>query len=208
MSKPIFNAKPKRDIALRGLDIAWMPAKSSKSQAAFRHHRLSSPRSVRILVLLPSLEVQAALEVALTEASLDSISKDGNSYEALSYVWGSRFGTEPIRCDHKLLLATPNCESALRHLRQKNTTRMLWVDAICIDQEESASSTEERNAQVALMGEIYEKATSTLCWFGQGNDFTDELMELLKRIGTCPSQRGFKKFLLFDGICKHLKLQH
>jgi Heterokaryon incompatibility protein (HET) len=185
-----------------------MPAKNSKSRAAFRHRRLSSPRSIRLLALLPSLEIQAALEATLTEVSLDSISKNKNSYEALSYVWGSRFGTEPIRCDRQLLLVTPNCESALRHLRLKDTTRILWVDAICIDQENGASSVKERDAQVALMGEIYEKATRTLCWFGQGNGFTDELMANLNRIGTCPSQRGLKKLLLFDGMRKHLKLQH
>jgi hypothetical protein len=180
-----------------------MSARNSTSRAAFHHRRLTSPRSIRLVALLPSLEFQAALEAALTEVSLDGVSKNKNSYEALSYVWGSRFGTEPIRCDGKLLLVTPNCESALRHLRLKNKTRFLWIDAVCIDQENGASSAKERNAQVALMGEIYKKAARTLCWFGQGNDFTDELMAHLKRIGTCPSQRGLKKLLLFDGTCQH-----
>ncbi|KAE9367549.1 HET-domain-containing protein [Stipitochalara longipes BDJ] len=175
-----------------------MPAKRTKSQTVFHHHRLSSPRSIRILVLLPSQEFQTALEVNLTEVTLDNVSNDQDSYEALSYVWGSRSGTEPIRCDGKLLLVTPNCESALRHLRLKDTARTLWVDAICIDQENGAASIEERNTQVALMGEIYKKAVRTLCWFGAGNDFTDELMAHLERIGTCPSQRGLKKLLLFD----------
>jgi hypothetical protein len=185
-----------------------MPARNSKSRAAFHHRRLSSPRSIRLLALLPSPEFQAALEAAITEVSLDDISRNKNGYEALSYVWGSRFGTEPIRCDGKLLLVTPNCESALRHLRLKDKTRVLWIDAICIDQENGALSVKERNSQVALMGEIYKKAACTLCWFGQGNGFTDELMAHLKRIGTCPSQRGLKKLLLFDGMWKHLKLRH
>ncbi len=144
----------------------------------------------------------------MVESSLDSISNDQNSYEALSYVWGSRFGTEPIRCDGKRLMVTPNCESALGYLRLKDKTRILWVDAICIDQENGAASVKERNTQVALMGEIYKKASRTLCWFGQGNDFTDELMAHLNRIGKFPSQRGLKKLLLFDGMSKHLKLRH
>lgn len=177
-----------------------MPTRNSKSNAAFHHHRLSSPRSIRLLALLPSLEFQATLEITLTELSLDDISTDENSYEALSYVWGSRSGTEPIQCDGKLLSVTPNCSSALRHLRLKDKTRILWVDAICIDQESGAASVEERNSQVALMGEIYKKAACTLCWFGPGNDFTDELMGHLKGIGTCPSQRGLKKLLLFEGM--------
>jgi heterokaryon incompatibility protein (HET) len=188
--------------------MANMPARLSKSQAPFRHLRLSSPRSIRLLALLPSLEFKSELEAILTEVSLDNVSENKNSYEALSYVWGSRFGTEPIRCDGKQLLVTPNCESALRHLRLRDKTRILWIDAICIDQENNAFSTKERNSQVALMGEIYAKAAHTLCWFGQGNDFTDELMVHLERIGTCPSQRGLKKLMLFDGMCKQLQTYH
>ncbi|KAF2260543.1 hypothetical protein CC78DRAFT_523119 [Lojkania enalia] len=175
-----------------------MPVKPSRSRRAFRHRRLSSPRSIRILALMPSPEFQTALETALTEVSLDEVTKQGNSYEAVSYCWGSRFGTIPILCDSKQLLVTPNCESALRHLRLKDAIRVLWVDAICIDQENSAPSVKERNAQVALMGEIYRKAARTLCWFGPGNDYTGELMTHLERIGKCPSQRGLKKLLLFD----------
>jgi hypothetical protein len=121
-----------------------MPARNSKSQAAFHHRLLSSPRSIRLLALLPSLEFQAPLETTLTEAGLDDVSETEKSYEALSYVWGSRFGTEPSQRDGKILLVIPNCESALRHLRLKDKTRILWVDAICIDQEngESASKSE------------------------------------------------------------------
>jgi hypothetical protein len=181
-----------------------MPARNGKSLAAFHHRRLSSPRSIRVLALLPSPEFKSALVATLTEVNLGSVSSDQDGYEALSYVWGSRSGTKPIRCDGKLLLVTPNCESALRHLRLSSKPRKLWVDAICIDQENGESSAEERNAQVALMGEIYKKAIRTLCWFGAGNNFTDKLMEQLTRIGTCPSQRGLKKFLLFDGISKNL----
>lgn len=185
-----------------------MPARDLRRQTKFHHRRLSSPRSIRLLTLFPSLEFQANLEIALTEVGLDSISKNKNSYEAVSYCWGLRFGTEPILCDDKLLLVTPNCESALRHLRLKDKTRTLWVDAVCIDQENGTSSVTERNAQVTLMGDIYRKAARTLCWFGKGHDFTGELMAHLERIGSCPSQRGLKKLLLFDGMRKHLKLQH
>ena len=185
-----------------------MPARRSKLEATFHHRRLSSPRSIRLLGLLPSPEFQSALDVNLTEVSLDAVTDDEISYEALSYVWGSRFGTESIRCDDKLHLVTPNCQSALRHLRLRDKNRILWVDAICIDQENGAASVEERNSQVALMGEIYKKAARTLCWFGQGNEFTDELIAHLTHIGTCPSQRGLKKLLLFDGMWMHARLQH
>lgn len=168
-------------------------------QATFHHRRLSSPRSIRLLALSPSPNFEASLEATLVEVHLDN-----NNYEALSYVWGSRVGTEPFVCDGKVLLITPNCESALRHLRLKVKSRTLWVDAICIDQEENEISVKERNSQVALMGEIYAKAFHTICWLGQGNKFTNELMRLLQQIGTCPSQRGLKKLLLFDSMCERM----
>jgi hypothetical protein len=139
------------------------------------------------------------LETELTELDLTSISNgDESQFEALSYVWGSQFGTEPLVCDGKQLLVTPNCKSALRHLRRGDAPRTLWVDAICIDQENAKQSVEERNAQVAMMGDIYAKARRTLCWFGPGNHFTDEVMKHLERVGSCPSKRGLNKLLKFD----------
>jgi hypothetical protein len=182
--------------------------RESKPRAAFHHSRLTSARSIRVLTLLPSPEFDNPLEATLAVATLDDTSGNGrsSSYEALSYVWGSRVGTEPFVCEGKLLLITPSCESALRHLRQKNNTRVLWVDSICIDQEDGDLSVKERNAQVSLMGEIYAKAARTLCWFGQGNEFTPELMSLLRRIGECPSKRGLSKLLQFEGTYERLKL--
>lgn len=177
----------------------------SKPRADFQHCRLSSPRSIRLLTLLPSPSLTAALELTLTEASLDTINLQGeNSFEALSYVWGSPVGTLPVSCDSQQLLVTPNCESALRYLRLAGQNRLLWVDAVCIDQGSSTHSVKERNTQVALMGEIYQKAARTLCWLGPGNDFTAKLMAHLESIGSCPSQRGLKKLLRFDCRCKQL----
>ncbi|KAH8660459.1 heterokaryon incompatibility protein-domain-containing protein [Xylariales sp. PMI_506] len=171
---------------------------SGSHAALYQHDRLTSSRSIRLLALLPSHVFADALQLSLSEVNLDSASIDQAGYEALSYVWGSRFGTIPVLCDGKQLLVTPNCESALRYLRHGDRSRILWVDSICIDQGSSTESVRERNAQIALMGEIYQKATRTLCWFGSGNDFSGELMKHLERLGSCPSQRGLKKFLQFD----------
>jgi hypothetical protein len=100
-----------------------------KPRGAFHHRRLTSLHSIRVLNLLPSPEFDNPLEATLVEATLDDTSSNerSNSYEALSYVWGSRVGTEPFLCDGKVLLVTPNCECALGHLRQKSNSRTLWV---------------------------------------------------------------------------------
>lgn len=186
----VFSPMPKR------------PKSSSKRHATFQHRRLSSPRSIRLLQLLPAKNFTDSLEATLLEVSLDGYSDETphTDFEALSYVWGSRVGTEPMTCDGSTLLITPNCESALRHLRSHNELRILWVDAICIDQSEAEASVEERNSQVTLMGEIYSEAKSTVCWFGEGNEITEGLVPLLRRVGACPTQRGLRKFMLFDGM--------
>jgi hypothetical protein len=139
------------------------------------------------------------LKVTLVETSLNRNVNDIPKYETLSYVWGLRTGTCPILCHGKSLLVTPNCISALRHLRHKEEVRVLWVDAICIDQGHSGESVNEGNTQVSLMGEVYAKANRTICWFGAGVDFSDGVMQHLRGIGNCPSQRGLKKFLQYDG---------
>src|SRR6266480_2072943 len=167
------------------------------SLTEYRHRRLTTPRSIRVLTLNPSPVFTAPLEANLAEISLDSIPSLTLPYEALSYVWGSPTGDRPLRCNDKLLFVTRNCESALRQLRGAEKARILWVDAICIDQGDGEESVRERNSQVTLMGEVYRKATRTLCWLGEGTEFTGEVIARLGRIGSCHSKREFRKLLQF-----------
>ena len=172
---------------------------TDSAKRRFKHARLSSSRSIRLLDLQPSNNFDHPINVELLETSLDNGPTKQSSYEALSYVWGSQSGTHRIICDEKSLFVTPNCESALRYLRLKDRNRILWIDAICIDQTNSAEARLERNAQVASMGEIYVKADCTLCWLGEGTAYTGEVMRRLEQIGSCPSQRGFAKLMDLEG---------
>jgi hypothetical protein len=85
-------------------------------------------------------------------------------YEALSYVWGDKDGTERVFLSSgKHLLATRNLVDALRRLRHVGESRVLWVDALCINQRDL----EERAAQVTQMGKIYSWASKVLIWLGE-----------------------------------------
>ena len=119
----------------------------------YQYSSLPSPTSVRLIELQPGKESDpiscSLLCVELTGAQ---------SFEALSYVWGASRGTIPIFCfDHgsnsdekdSTILVTPNCLQALRRLRSKDKTRILWIDAICINQNQKDQG--EKAQQVPLM---------------------------------------------------------
>ncbi|KAH9220332.1 heterokaryon incompatibility protein-domain-containing protein [Leptodontidium sp. 2 PMI_412] len=84
------------------------------------------------------------------------------AYEAISYAWGDPKARVPVIVDGKWLNVTVNLQTALRHLRYRDRPRLLWVDAICINQ----TDIPERGHQVAQMRKIYEKAAVVLIWVG------------------------------------------
>lgn len=89
-------------------------------------------------------------------------------FEALSYSWDAETPDHPILCNGRKLLVTRNCHDALRRLRSTFFDRLLWVDSICIDQRQLPSSVQERNLQVGLMGQIYQRSWRVLVWLGEG----------------------------------------
>lgn len=69
--------------------------------------------------------------------------------------------------------------TALRHLRHKKRSRMLWVDNICIDQR----NTTERSHLVRHMGQIYRLAKNVVVWLGPGNHNSELAMSKLEYLG-------------------------
>jgi hypothetical protein len=87
-------------------------------------------------------------------------------YEALSYVWFQRSYNDSSAfvqiMDHRLKIGV-NLGKALRALRSEHRSRILWVDAISINQED----VQERNHQVSLMSSIYTNASQVTVWLGE-----------------------------------------
>ncbi|KAF2003577.1 HET-domain-containing protein, partial [Amniculicola lignicola CBS 123094] len=82
-------------------------------------------------------------------------------FEALSYVWGKLSGND-IQLQGEPYIITKNLNEALRRLRNESNDRILWIDALAINQ----SSIPERNAQVRMMLDIYATADETVVWLG------------------------------------------
>jgi hypothetical protein len=87
-------------------------------------------------------------------------------YEAISYVWGDASITESVDCEGRHLDITVNLAGALRQLRLEGSSRILYADAICINQQ----NLDERGRQVRIMAEIFHAAESVIIWLGPDID--------------------------------------
>lgn len=115
------------------------------------------PGTIRLVHLHPASDLKADVVCSLEHARLN-----GNPrYQALSYVWGSLDDPREIRLNGITVLVTQNLYSALRRIRLQRETRVIWVDALAINQSDIA----ERNAEVQVMSDIYSTAYETLVWF-------------------------------------------
>ena len=123
------------------------------------YHKLDrTVAQFRVINLLPG-EDDEDIECVLKCDSLDTPAE----YEALSYERGEHGRTsESIVLDGLYTKVTRNLKMALFYLRQSSTPRVLWIDALCIDQEDA----EERSHQVSLMARIYSSAVRVICWLG------------------------------------------
>jgi hypothetical protein len=106
---------------------------------------------------------------------------DDPVFEAVSYTWATEDGddslSEVIHCLNNVIPVTPNCHAALRRFRETGRQRILWLDAICIDQ----SNVLERNHQVGLMDEIYSRATVVLIHIELSRRDYSRVFHLLER---------------------------
>lgn len=116
------------------------------------------------------------------------------SYEALSYVWGVDPAHRTIRLNNsRRSLIRPNLEQALRYLRLTSTSRTLWIDAICINQEDD----DEKSNQLPLMRDIFSGATQVLIWLGGPNEAVESAFSymLSDSVGIDPDDHEFVNVL-------------
>ncbi|KAF3004605.1 hypothetical protein E8E14_007502 [Neopestalotiopsis sp. 37M] len=104
-------------------------------------------------------------------------------YEALSYVWGPKEKTMVISIEDKVdreAHVTRNLYIALKHLRYEDKARVLWIDALCINQ----ANNEEKSAQVAMMADIYQYAHRVIAWLGPEADDSNLAMIAMQDVGS------------------------
>jgi hypothetical protein len=105
-------------------------------------------------------------------------------YEALSYVWGDENEKLPIFISGCRFDVTINLHAALLRLRNHSMQRLLWIDAICIDQE----NLQEKEYQIRFMSEIYGHANRVVVWLGEQAEDSDLAFEEILVAGNKASQ--------------------
>ena len=120
--------------------------------------------SNEIRLLRPVSRFSNSLSFELIHVSLLSKPR----YVALSYTWGPPGGTHTILLSGQHFAIRPNLDQALQQIhRSKLVDEYLWIDAICINQNENEEASNERSVQIMHMTQIYEQAASIIVWLGK-----------------------------------------
>jgi hypothetical protein len=147
---------------------------SNQKAAHYQYQPLPTPTSIRLLHVRPCGSHTSAPVVCFLSTHERSLAPP---YEALSYVWGPQEPTGTIHCadfsstppkrgkSRTMRTVRMNLYTALQDLRHKTDTRIMWIDGLCINQEDLA----ERASQVAMMGDIYRSATAVVVYLGHAD---------------------------------------
>lgn len=115
---------------------------------------------IRLLILNPGTG-EDVLVGTIRTVDLDAPELD--SFEAISYVWGSHEKDQSILINGRPLPITTSLREALLQTRLPERPRTLWVDSVCINQNDNI----EKGHQVFAMGRIYKTSRRTLICLGR-----------------------------------------
>jgi hypothetical protein len=99
-------------------------------------------------------------------------------YTCVSYTWGAATKDEdrPILINGQRFMVGRNLFEFLDHAREYHANERLWIDAICINQEDN----DEKSRQVQMMSKIYYRAREVLVWLGPRKDYVGHCMRRMK----------------------------
>ncbi|KAK0669246.1 ankyrin repeat-containing domain protein [Cercophora samala] len=138
--------------------------------------------AIRLIRLLRGREDEP-IRCELFETFLHQV--DGFPYEALSYAWGDAPTSKEIQLCGKKAAVTESLHLALGYLRRPDEDRILWIDALCIDQRNHR----EKNHQVKQMRLVYANAQNVHIWLGPSTDDIDLLMGLMTQLDRRATKR-------------------
>ena len=133
---------------------------------------------IRILYILPHKgDESASLECVLGHVSLAR----GRLYEVLSYTWGSQEDQLSISFEHHPFLVGRNLYGALLVLREGTGLKPVWVDAICMNQEEDP---QEESREIKRMPKIHASAHAAILWLEKADEDSDLAMGFMNALNS------------------------
>ncbi|KAK0643852.1 heterokaryon incompatibility protein-domain-containing protein [Cercophora newfieldiana] len=185
--------------------LAYTPLDPTKHEIRLLHLKsrnvqLTSSRAPLECTLVPaSLDLYLFLPSSTPWTALKSRFHPSNSagppqhYHALSYVWGDPTPAATITINETPVQIGQSLHDALLAIREQTPHRVIWVDALCINQ----TDPHEQSQQVQQMDVVYFCAAGVIAWLGPSSPATaaafkalEEVLKLTGRIGTF---RGARK---------------
>lgn len=133
---------------------------------------LETKDSFRLLLLHPASH-DSPVRCELKQAACET-----EQYEALSYTWGDDTPCREILFQGQKFMVKENLYQALLELRHAVNVKVIWIDALCINQNDFL----ERAQQVTIMPSVYSHAKRVLIWLGAEAEESDLAMDLMIEI--------------------------
>jgi hypothetical protein len=181
----------------------------SKRRHIYEKLPLPARKSTRLLTIVPG-SCKDTIECTLEVVDLD----EKPDYVALSYMWNppDLRDSPPVRiiCNGVSIEVTPNLGAAVKRFRRPRVTgmsfevrqllssrkhrssnalkpgRRIWIDALCINQEDLA----ERSSQVSFMGYLYSAAENVIVWLGEDPGYGSKAMSLIRKVSKVAEKEG------------------
>lgn len=169
---------------LQELCLTWQPSSEL-------YDKLPSDEWFRLLFIEPG-SPENALQCQLIPVQLE-LAK--SRYEALSYCWSTDTAAKcGIVCNGLHIDIGQPLSEALQHIRHPRLLRVIWADALCINQGDN----DERSQQVSIMHSVYSNALRTLVWLGIAYTDTTKALELICEVVNAWDETHPAEFSVFD----------
>jgi Heterokaryon incompatibility protein (HET) len=145
------------------------------------------PHYIRVLLLHGAPKRSDPLFCEITALPVDKLAE---RYIAVSYTWDNQSPSVPTKCGDRFLLATRNCYEALQAMREADSSLLVWIDGLCINQADLI----EKSVQVSMMKAIFENAGAVYLWLGEWSPALRKLVQDMKQVIPANSQLNGKPF--------------